>query len=225
MQVALRGVAAGLAATAVLSVLSRLLPGMSNRPKEAKPGSKPQPPQDPSDRRQVEEWQMRSWSPAAYQPAREAAHSQAAVNKDVMPDVSPAAALVQPVSPGPEGLAEHFAFKFASGLFDHDISPYVRPAGLAVHFAYGSAWGLLLGLLQASQRRSPLTFGAFYGFMVYLVGPACLVPAMKLLRPPSEEPPLRTGTLIAGHIAYGVALAETFEVLQRKGQENEGESK
>ncbi len=123
LEIAFRGVAAGLAATAVLSVLSRLLPGMSNRHTEARPGSKPQPPQDPGDRRQVEEWQMRSWSPAAYQPTQEAAH-----NKSVMPDVSPAAALVQPVSPGPEGLAEQFAFKTASGLFNHDISSYVRPA-------------------------------------------------------------------------------------------------
>lgn len=212
LHAACRGATAGMAATALLSVLSRALPGLNNQPAKQKPKSKPQPPQDPSDRRQVEEWQTRSWSPAAYQ------ERQSSPTQSTLPGITPASALEQPVSPGPEGLAEQFAFKFASGIFDRDISPYVRPAGKAVHLAYGSWWGVLYGLLQASYCRPPLPGGALYGFMVYLVGPAFLVPAMKLLRPPAEEPPLRTAMLIAGHIAYGAALAGVFKRLQRKEQ-------
>src|SRR5688500_18555296 len=59
---------------------------------------------------------------------------------------TPAQALTEPQSPGPEGLAQQFAFKIASGLFGHDISRSARLWGLAVHLVYGSAWGALIGL-------------------------------------------------------------------------------
>ena len=85
-----------------------------------------------------------------------------------------------------------------------------------VHLAYGSAWGMLYGLLQATYRRPPAAFGATYGLIVWLVGPAFLVPAMRLMGRPSEEPPARSAALIAGHLAYGVALATAFEALQRQ---------
>jgi hypothetical protein len=127
-----------------------------------------------------------------------------------------AEALTLPQSPGPEGLAEQFAFKVASGLFGRDLSANARLAGRVVHLTYGSAWGLLYGLLQASYPRPPAAFGALFGFLVWLVGPAFLVPAMRLMGRPSEEPAGRSAALIAGHLAYGLALATAFEALQRK---------
>ena len=127
-----------------------------------------------------------------------------------------AQALTLSQSPGPEGLAEQFAFKVASGVFGRDLSSSVRLAGRVVHVVYGSAWGLLYGLLQASYPRPPALFGAIYGFLVWLIGPAFLVPAMRLMGRPSEEPVARSAALIAGHVAYGVALATAFEALQRK---------
>jgi hypothetical protein len=36
---------------------------------------------------------------------------------------------------------------------------------------------------------------------------------MRLMRPPTEEPPERTAVMIAGHVAYGVALAEAFSTM------------
>jgi uncharacterized membrane protein YagU involved in acid resistance len=119
-------------------------------------------------------------------------------------------------SPGPEGLAEQFAFKVASGVFGCDLSSSTRLAGRVIHIIYGSAWGMLYGLLQASYPRPPAAFGAIYGFLVWLIGPAFLVPAMRLMRRPSQEPVARSAALISGHLAYGVALATTFEALQRK---------
>jgi uncharacterized membrane protein YagU involved in acid resistance len=106
--------------------------------------------------------------------------------------------------------------KVASGLFGRDITAYTRPAGFAVHVVYGSTWGVLYGLLQASGRWPPGLFGILYGLVVWLVGPALLVPAMKLMRPPQEEPRLRTAMMVAGHIAYGVAIAGAFETLERE---------
>jgi uncharacterized membrane protein YagU involved in acid resistance len=127
-----------------------------------------------------------------------------------------ARALTLSQSPGPEGLAEQFAFKVASGVFGRDLSSNARLAGRVIHVVYGSAWGMLYGLLQASYPRPPAAFGAIYGFLVWLIGPAFLVPAMRLMGRPTEEPVARSAALITGHLAYGVALATVFEALQRK---------
>ena len=130
------------------------------------------------------------------------------------PTLTQALTLAQ--SPGPEGLAEQFAFKVASGVFGRDLSSSARLAGRVIHAVYGSAWGMLYGLLQASYPRPPAAFGAIYGFLVWLIGPAFLVPAIRLMGRPSEEPVGRNAALITGHLAYGVALATVFEALQRK---------
>ena len=170
-----RGLAGGIAGAILLSVLSRILPG------------------------------LRAW--------RSGSELLPPVGR---PEATPARALTQVQSPGPEGLAEQFAFKVGAGVFGRDISPQTRPAGRAVHLAYGAWWGMLYGLLQASFRRPPALFGAAYGLAVWLVGPAFLVPAMRLMGRPSEEPSGRTAALVAGHVAYGLALAAVFEALQRE---------
>ena len=50
-----------------------------------------------------------------------------------------AQALTLSQSPGPEGLAEQFAFKVASGVFGRDLSSSARLAGRVIHVVYGSA--------------------------------------------------------------------------------------
>jgi hypothetical protein len=203
-----RGLVAGLVATAVLSLLARVLPGMENQPgpPRARLGP-PRRPDDPFDAEQVRRWQRRAQAPAAH---------EADGGAGSWPGISPAAALTAPQAPGPEGLAEQFAFKAAAGLFETDISPHLRPAGIATHVLYGSAWGLLYGLLQATYHQSPVVFGALYGLLVWLVGPVLLVPAMGLTRPPPEQPPARWAPLLAGHLAYGLAAAAAFEALERR---------
>lgn len=211
-----RGATAGLAATLVLSALSRLVPGLWNERSETRHGETPRFPADPYDSRQVRQWQAESQSPAAFHPPSPPAGPQ-----DVGLDVTPAGALTQPQGPGPEGLAEQFAFKVASGIFARDISPAIRPIGFATHLTYGSAWGALFGVLQASYRLHPGRVGPLYGMLVYGVGPAFLVPAMKLMQRPREEPPERTSMLILGHLVYGIALAEVFQTLERRSREEE----
>jgi hypothetical protein len=231
IRVAARGAAAGMAATLVLSGLSRLLPGLWNErgdPKGHRRRSRwsgqPKLPQDPHDPQAVREWQERSQSPAAYQPPQERQPvnrrgepptpcSRLAPARASAGGTTPAGALALPQGPGPEGLAEQFAFKVASGLFESDISPYMRPVGLATHLAYGSLWGVLYGMIQSSYRLRPGLLGPLYGLVVYGVGPTFLVPAMKLMRPPREGPPERTSMLILGHILYGAALAKVFDAL------------
>jgi hypothetical protein len=210
VEAAVYGAAAGLAATILLSALARVLPGMDMDPKsgDKRGGGLPPPPEDPFNPRQVGDWQARSQSPAAYRPPPAAAGAE---QRTGPPAATPAGALTRPRSPGPEGLAEQFAFKVGSGLFDRDTAPAIRPLGLATHLAYGTVWGVLYGLLQGSYRCPALLFGSLYGLVVWAVGPATLVPAMKLMRPIPQEPPVRSAVMVAGHIAYGIALAGTFE--------------
>jgi hypothetical protein len=218
---AVRGAAAGLAATVLLSALSRFLPGLRaprGRPERA--GERP-PPEDLHDPGQERPRQEGSAASAADRdlpdgsPGREGMAPPAARcdRPGEPPGVTPAGALTQPQAPGPEGLAEQFAFKVASGLFGRDIGPAARPAGVAVHLAYGSVWGMFYGLLQSSYRLPPVPFGMAYGLVVWLVGPAFLLPSMKLMRPPLQEPPVRATMLLAGHVVYGAALAAALEAL------------
>jgi hypothetical protein len=209
-----RGLAAGLAATLLLSALSRVPPGMSNRPGGGG-WHRARPPEDPFDPEQVRRWQERAQSPAAGGEPREPGDDHRQQGKQLL-GATPTSALTLPQAPGPEGLAEQFAFKFVAGVFDVDISDRLRAAGIATHLAYGSTWGVLYGLLQDSTRLPPGRFGVLYGLLVWLVGPALLVPAMRLLRPPWQEPPLRAGMLLVGHVAYGAALAAAFERLERQ---------
>jgi uncharacterized membrane protein YagU involved in acid resistance len=129
---------------------------------------------------------------------------------------TPADALAQPLPPGPEGLAEQFAFKIASGVFGVDLAPHTRAAGIATHLTYGSIWGALYALVQASLNQQPALAGTFYGLAVWLVGPGLLVPAMKLMRPPYKDDPTRTTTFVAGHVVFGVVVAAVYELLERE---------
>lgn len=129
-----------------------------------------------------------------------------------------APALEIPQSPGPEGLAEQFAYKVASGVFGRDLSSSTRLAGRVVHLAYGSGWGMVYGLWQGSYPVSPLLAGPLYGVAVWAVGPGLLVPSMRLIEWPSTLPRDRTIELVTGHVAYGLALALTFDVLERKAR-------
>lgn len=208
-QVMLRGAAAGLAATLVLSALSRVLPGLWNERGAPDSDQTPALPTDPFDPKAVQEWQTRSQVPALAQASEEPEAGP--------PAIHPAGALTQPQGPGPEGLAEQFAFKLASGVFNRDISRQTRAVGMVTHLAYGSAWGVLYGCAQASHWVPPAVFGAGFGMLVYGVGPGWLVPQMGLMATPREEPRERTWMLLAGHLVYGLTVSTVFEALERKG--------
>lgn len=218
--VVVQGLTAGLGATLLLSALARLLPGMHPAASREESGrdAKPQMPEDPTDRQAVLEWQAVSQSPAAY--------TAAAIPTPPLPsrggkaggppEITPAGALSEPTAPGPEGLAEQFAHKVASGVFGRDITAQSRVAGMGVHVVYGSFWGALYGIAQASRPQPISRIGALYGLGVWAVGPAWLVPSMRLMGYPWQEPPLRTAMLVAGHVVYGLAVASAFERLRQE---------
>lgn len=179
LQIALKGAVAGLGATLILSVASRLTFGVMDRSPRQRPG-------DGGERDPREE------HPAV---------------------LTPGGALAQSEQAGPEGAAGRFALKVGTGLFGRDISPHGRLAGEALHFAYGTFWGSAFGLIYASRPRQPWRTSAALGLALYGLGPATLVPAMKLMPPPQRYPLPRTALLIGGHLLYGFSTLYFFRKL------------
>ncbi len=111
---------------------------------------------------------------------------------------------------------ELFVQKVATGLFGVSLSDGARRgAGMAMHVLYGSFWGAVYGLSQSSLRLPAVLYGLLYSLIVWLVGPAMLVPAMHIM-PPLQRQPLRHVLLMVGyHTAYGLGLGLTFNALIR----------
>ena len=96
-----------------------------------------------------------------------------------------AQALTVSQSPGPEGLAEQFAFRSRQVSSGATSAPAPGWRDGSSTWSMGSV-GHAYGLLQTSYPRPPGAFGAIYGFLVWLIGPAFLVPAMRLMGRPSR---------------------------------------
>jgi hypothetical protein len=186
-----------------------VLPGLAdltiNAPSPARTGRLAP---DPYDRDAVRAWQDEERSPAAHRRGL----GPAAAASIPLP-TTPEAALVTEHGPGPEGAAERFAAKVAAGLFNRDLLLRERLAGKLVHFGYGSFWGGVYGVLQASIGWPWLLAGALHGALVWLVGPAALVPAMKVMLSPRELGWRRSALVLAGHLVYGVFVALLFLLL------------
>jgi hypothetical protein len=92
-------------------------------------------------------------------------------------------------------------------------------AGEVVHFTYGGLWGTVYGLVQSSYGLPPVPSGLLFGLGVWLIGPAWLVPAMRLMASPGKESPLRLAVMVAGHLIYGLAVATAYQTLapRRRG--------
>jgi hypothetical protein len=170
-----KGALAGVGATAVVSVLSRLTFGTMDG---------------------------RARSPA---PRRHPAEA-----------ITPGEALARAADAGPEGSAGKFALKTAAGFFGRDISRHARAAGEAVHFAYGTFWGGMFALAFASERKPSLHTAACLGLGLWAIGPATLVPAMKLVPPVRHYPIERTLLLVAGHLVYSWTTLGLFQKLRQR---------
>ncbi len=131
--------------------------------------------------------------------------------------MSPAGALVQAAGPGPEGPAGLFAAKAGSGLFGRDLAKRAQQWGRFVHFAYGSFWGMSYGILQNRRPRRPLVAGVAHGLFIWALGPALLVPAMKLAPAPTKATSVRNVVNVVGHLIYGVTIAAVFNRLTHTG--------
>src|ERR1044071_4880809 len=126
-----------------------------------------------------------------------------------------ARALTGPLPPGPEGIAQQFAFKLMSGLFGKDTSRAAALAGVIVHAVYGGLWGALYGMFAATYHPNLWVAGPIFGAIVWLVGPVWLVPAMRLMHPRPEEQPVRSAMMMGGPLLYGIVVALAFRWIER----------
>lgn len=168
------GILAGLAATAVVSVLSRATFGTMDG-KERRPAGQRHP-------------------------------SEVIV---------PGEALAMAADAGPEGSAGKFAVKAAAGFFGRDLSRHARAAGEVVHFAYGGFWGGIFGLVFGSSREPRWGTATGLGLALWGLGPAALVPAMKLMPPVHRYPLHRAALLVGGHVIYSWTALSVFQKLRR----------
>jgi hypothetical protein len=198
----LLGVVAGLVATFALSVLARIVPGMSNltqKPGTLRAHEKKGQPSDPFDPEIVQAWQDHARCPGATKAGlRDGAFFTAE------------GALVKTHGPGPEGAAAEFAVKLVAGLFGRDITASAKRAGKVVHFAYGSFWGGVYGLMQASLELPWFAIGAAHGLFVWAIGPGWLAPMMKVMLAPRTLRAHQNVLLIAAHVLYGLLVAAVF---------------
>lgn len=84
----------------------------------------------------------------------------------------------------------------------------------AVHALYGTSWGLPLGLVAGSLRRTPpaAPLGAAFGLVVWGASLAAL-PALDLAPPPSRQPPAALAADLFMHLVYGTATGAAYAAL------------
>lgn len=93
-----------------------------------------------------------------------------------------------------------------------------RLAG-SLHWAYGMGWGGLLGLTLARRRirsaRGTLLAGAALGTLVWAVGYAACLPALRLTPPLHRQGGRHAAASLISHVAFGIVSAVPVLVLDR----------
>jgi len=118
------------------------------------------------------------------------------------------------VPPNMNRVTATFVQKVATGIFGMSLGvreQYV--AGTAWHLGYGGFWGAVYALLQGSVGAPKRLLGPAYGLGVWAVGPAWLVPRMKLMLPPTQQRPHIAALVLGAHALYGALLALGLHLL------------
>ncbi len=104
--------------------------------------------------------------------------------------------------------------KVATGLFGASLSvEQQRRYGALWHLAYSAVWGMGFGLIVTSADVPILIVGPIYGVLVWAVGPAWLVPRMRLMLPVGRASHTVTGLVVAWHVGYGLVVAALFAAI------------
>lgn len=98
---------------------------------------------------------------------------------------------------------------------DHDHSETGVQAWTVVnHFAFGAtAGGLYSGL--GLDKRKPAVTGPAFGTAVWVISYLGWVPALGLMPPATRQPGERNAMMIAAHLLWGAALANTAVLLSK----------
>ncbi len=116
---------------------------------------------------------------------------------------------------GGEEPTAKLAGKVAGGVFETEIGERKKQvAGQAIHWGYGAAWGAFYGIAQSSLRLPHLMHGTVFGALIGVVG-STLVPAMRLVPPPTEQPKTVSAMQTVFHLLYGWTVALVFHGIAR----------
>ena len=108
------------------------------------------------------------------------------------------------------------AKRVIEGVFHHDVPPRRIPLLTHVtHWGYGSGWGAVYGVVQGSVHAAPVRQGLLFGTAVWAMSYAQLVP-MGLYELPWKYAPKDIAMELGYHLAYGLGVAGTFEILDRR---------
>lgn len=85
---------------------------------------------------------------------------------------------------------------------------------LIEHFAFGAAVGAAFGAV-AGRLRPRVVAGLVVGLAVWKLSYDGWIPRLGILPPPERDEPGRARTMIAAHVAYGLALGLAYDRLDR----------
>ena len=100
-----------------------------------------------------------------------------------------------------------------AGSPEHRLPAEVVLATVA-HLGYGASCGVLFALGTRRRRMVGPPQGVGYGLLLWFAGYGVWVPAIGAVPPPQRDQPGRQLALVAGHLVYGVVLAEGLRRLR-----------
>jgi hypothetical protein len=113
----------------------------------------------------------------------------------------------------PDTPTEEMAERVVEGVARQPLDEELKPAaGQVVHWGYGAAWGAAYGVMQSTLKLPHLVHGALFGALVGVVADT-LMPAMRLQRRPSTNPPQINAFHFGMHLIFGWATALTYAIL------------
>lgn len=100
-----------------------------------------------------------------------------------------------------------------AGVVDEIDRKEHRALTFANHFGYGALCGAAFASFV--KRPSPAK-GVGFGLFVWSTSYFVLLPALRLLRPPTKAPPRRNALMITAHVVWGLSLALALTRVRRR---------
>jgi hypothetical protein len=113
----------------------------------------------------------------------------------------------------PREITENVAAK--TGVHGELQEHEMQKLTLAGHFGYGAACGALFGLVAPRDASAAVASGAAFGMAVWVASYLGWLPASGVRHHPTQDPPARTGLMIAAHLVYGVATGAFVAAARR----------
>jgi hypothetical protein len=116
----------------------------------------------------------------------------------------------------PREVTESMAAK--AGVADRLDEPEMQTLTLGAHVGYGAACGAVLGLVVPRNTAAAVGVGMLFGLGVWAGSYMGWLPALNVRHDARDDPPARTGLMIAAHLVWGAAAG--FELASGRREED-----